>query len=142
MRQISSLTTPVAIVLAVGALFVAGGCKTSSGWRFLRHGPSGKVTTKVVVRTVPAGAEVSVNGKFQGVAPVEIPIRYIYATKIYERKEYVPYPRFEESELKHYEKNEFRIGAYMVGYLKAEQTVKLKGEETIEIAIELRKRPE
>jgi hypothetical protein len=134
-----SLSFPGAVLIALGTLVLLGGCKTSSRWKFLRHGPSGKITTKVIVRTEPSGAEVNVNGKYQGLSPIEIPIRYTYATKIYERKEYVPYPQFEQRDFRYYRGNEFTIGAYAVGYEPTTKKVELKGEESIEVTIELRK---
>jgi len=137
MKKIWSIT-PGAVLLALGVLLAAGGCKTSSRWTLLRHGPSGKITTKVTVRTNPPGAEVNVNGKFQGPAPIEIPIRYTYSTKIYERKEYVPYPQFEQKELRSYDKNEFTIGAYVVGYREASEKIELNGEKAREVTLELR----
>ena len=140
MKQGSSFT-PGAILLALGFLVAVGGCKTSSRWQFLRYGESGKITTKVVVRTEPPGAEVSVNGRRQGTAPIEIPIRYTYATKVYERKEYVPYPQFEQRKLRTYEGNEFTIGAFVIGYREETKKVELKGEETIELTLKLRKDP-
>ncbi|MEN8148550.1 MAG: PEGA domain-containing protein [Planctomycetota bacterium] len=134
------IATPGAFVIALGALLAVSGCKTASQWQFSRQGKSGKITTLVTVRTQPTDAEVSVDGKYQGRSPVEIPIRYVYKTRVYERKEYFPYPHFEERELVGYERNDFTIGAFVVGYRVAEKEIELKGEEKIELVLTLEKR--
>ena len=133
---------PGAVLLALGAALLLGGCKTSSQWQFVRRGPSRKIVTKVLVRTEPTGAEISVNGNFVGRAPVEIPIRYAKSTKVYERRNYAPYPHVEERELPEYSGNTFTIGAYVVGYHKAEEQLELTGEESMDVSLVLRAKPE
>lgn len=115
------------------------GC-ASSRWKYIRERPSAKAVTKVKVTTEPAGAEISVNGNYQAKSPVEIPVRYPYIVRLYERREMLPYPHVEEREVPIYSGNVFRFDANLLGYRGATKSVALQGEEQVEVHIRLEKR--
>ena len=123
--------------LALLPALVLGGCATSN-WMFVRERPQEKVVTKVLVRTVPSGAEVSVNGHFQGNTPIEIPVRYPVNIRVFQRREALPYPHMEEREVRTYERNVFRFDAFLMGHDRATESVTLLGEETKAVTINLK----
>jgi hypothetical protein len=141
MNRVSSRILRGAAIAALLALSSVAACKTSSQWQFVRYGQKLKVTTRVTVRTEPSGAEVSINGKYLGVSPLEVPIRYVKSMKVYSRRNYMP-PGVEERELPNYEHNHHRLTVFKVGYRPAEKEIVLKGEEELEVPFELKERPD
>lgn len=127
-----------AALLLIGVMLFTG-C-TSSRWKFIRQRPQGKAVTKVTVITEPAGAEIAVNGNYQAKSPVEIPVRYPYIVRVYERREVLPYPHLEEREVPVYSGNVFRFEANLLGYKSASRSVSFNGEEKKEVVFRLEKR--
>jgi hypothetical protein len=125
----------VATILLV--LCLAGGCTTHGNWNFVRQRPNEKVTTDVIVRTEPTGAEVSINGTLLGEAPVKVPVMYIEEVKVYQRRVLVPVPDVEQRELRSWLSNEFDFTAFKTGYKEGRAHVTLRGEEEREITIKL-----
>jgi hypothetical protein len=131
-----SRRTTLAILAVTLLVLPVAGCSSWSQWQFIRERPGEKVVTKLLVRTVPPGGEISINGSYQGKAPIRIPVRYESSYRVYERREALPYPHVETREVPSYRGNVFRLDAYVIGRGKATQTVTANGEEELEVTIE------
>ena len=135
MRRAVTLSRALCCILLSAAALT--GCSSWTQWKHIEDRPGGKATTKLLVRTVPTGAEVSINGDYQGKAPLEIPVRYPFEVRVYERSQALPYPHREERELRSYSRNVFRLEAYLMGRVRGTQTVTASGEETLDVTITL-----
>lgn len=131
---------PGALIAALlGITLFTGGC---SQWQHVRNKADGKGTTLVRIKTEPAGADISVNGNAIGVSNLEVPIRYPSRVRLYQRRQYLPYPHVAETEIESFYKNDFTITAYLVGYFPMKTTITLNGEPTKDVVIRLRKKPD
>ncbi len=123
-------------------LLASGGCRLSGEPRFVRQRPPRKVETKVTVRSIPSGAEVTLGGRYLGETPLLVPIRYRCDIRIFEQKKSLPYPHTETREIRSYPRNRFTFELYKVGYERAQRVIELHGEEERGIEVRLRPRPD
>ena len=130
--------TLVVTVLAAG-LFLAG---CSSKWRYIREAPRGKVTTVVVVKSNPPGAEILLDGEYLGVTPFEMPVIYAYEARVYQRRETVPIPKVAEKIVKSYNHNVLEFEATLLDHAVRKQTVTMEGQERLEVTIRLKRLPD
>ena len=130
--------TLVFTALAAG-LFLAG---CSSNWRYVRDAPRGQVTTVVVVKSIPPGAEILLDGEYLGASPFEMPVIYAYEARVYQRRETVPLPRVAEKIVKSYHHNVLEFEAHLLDHAVRKHTVTMEGEERLEVTIRLKKLPD
>ena len=119
----------------VAAALLLGGC--ASKWVCAQDAPGDYATTRVKVTTDPPGGDVSVNGNRLGKAPFVVPIRYPYQLKVYERRNFWPYPHREEKETRYYFQNGYTFQAFLVGHSMAQRELRLFGEEEVEVELTL-----
>ncbi len=98
--------------------------------------PPGKATTEVTLRTIPEGAEVSVNGTYLARAPLVVPLRYPALVQVYERRRFLPWPHVESRELPRYERT-FRFEALLPGFEPGTVDVFPQGEQALNVEIVL-----
>ena len=121
---------------ALVAVLLLAGC-ASSRWRFVRNRPDETMETRVTVRSEPPGAEVLLNGKYMGVTPFAVPVRYPCEVRVYERREALPYLHVESKETRTWKGNEFTFRFRLPGHHETERKLTLTGEETRELSVPL-----
>ena len=128
------------LAAALPLLLVAlSGC--TSQW-YLQFETSDLVTTDVVVRTVPEGATISVDGATQAKSPVRIPIEYDHIEQLWSRQaNKLLLFHYREDLRRHvYGHNKHVITAILRGHEDAEREIVLEGEDEVIVEIPLASR--
>ncbi len=147
-------------VAAVIALALAG-CQ--SQW-YLQNESDNLLTTDVVIRTEPPGAEVRWNDVPLGTSPLRMPVEYDHVEQLWSRQTnigarlredwgtwgtiigfpiWIPASLIHETEDRRvhiYGHNQFDVTGRLRGYENAYRKVALEGEDEVEVRLVLRKR--
>jgi hypothetical protein len=147
--------------LAAAAALTLAGCQSQY---YLQNESHNLLTTDVIVRTEPSGAEIRWNDVSIGKSPLKMPVEYDHVEELWTRQTnvgarlredwgtfgtiigfpiWIPASFFHETEdvRRHkYGNNEFEITARMRGHNDEYRTIKIEGEEELEVRMVLDKR--
>jgi len=148
---------------AAAAVLVLGLAGCRSQW-YLQNEAHDLLTTDVVIRSYPTGADIRWDGVSLGPAPLRMPVEYDHVEQLWARQGsvgrrwceewgtfgaiigfpiWVPAMLFHETEDRRvhvYGHNEFEVSARLAGHNEAWRNVKLQGEDSVNVRIRLEPR--